>query len=84
MIDPLNFDAFSLMKDNEEQTLKKFEDLGKEELAIDVQNFDVDNVHIQSDSTRMEVNKEWQKAIVKDIYIYEAMQVIEDIESSRK
>ncbi len=82
--DPLNFDAFSLMKDDEEQTLKKFEDLGKEELAIDVQNFDVDNVHIQSDSTRMEVNKEWQKAIVKDIYIYEALQVIEDIESSRK
>ena len=82
--EPLNFDVFSLMKDNEEKRLKKFEDLGEEELAIDVQNFDVDNAHIQSDSIRMEVNKEWHKAIVKDIYIYEAMQVIEDLKASRK
>lgn len=82
--DPLNFDDFSLMKNDEEKTLKKFENLGDEELAIDVQNFDVDNAHIQSDSTLMEVNKEWHKAIVKDIYIYEAMKVVEDLKASRK
>lgn len=82
--DPLNFDVFSLMKDDEEKRLKKFEDLGKDDLAIDVRNFDVDKAHIHSDSTLMEVNKEWHKAIVKDIYIYEAMQVLEDLKESRK
>jgi len=83
-LEPLNFDVFSKMKYLEEENLKKFEELGKDELAIDVQNFDVDNAYIQSDSTRMEINKEWHKAIVKDIYIYEAMQVIEDLKASRK
>lgn len=82
--DPLNFDVFSLMKDDEEKRLKKFEDLGKDDLAIEVRNFDVDKAHIHSDSTLMEVNKEWHKAIVKDIYIYEAMQVLEDLKESRK
>lgn len=82
--DPLNFDVFSLMKDDKEKRLKKFEDLGKDDLAIDVRNFDVDKAHIHSDSTLMEVNKEWHKAIVKDIYIYEAMQVLEDLKESRK
>jgi carboxyl-terminal processing protease len=83
-LEPLNFEAYTLLKDEEEARLKKFKELGKEDLAIEVKNFDVDTPHIQSDSTLMEVNKEWHKAIVKDIYIYEAMQVLEDLEVSRK
>lgn len=82
-LEPLNFVAFSKMKDIKEKELEKFKELGKEELAIDVINFKVDNAHIQSDSTRIEVYKEWHKSIVKDIYIYEAMQVLEDLNKSR-
>lgn len=82
--EPLNFEAFSKMKEAKKLEFKKFDELGKEELAIDVRNFEADNSTIQSDSTKIQVNKEWQKSITKDIYIYESMQVIKDLKASRK
>lgn len=83
-MEPLNFEAFSTMKDQETKSLKKFENLGKEVLPMELSNLSVDEKNIQSDSTLMEVNKAWHKAISKDIYIYEAIQVIEDLEGIRK
>ncbi len=82
--EPLNFDAYMKLKDAKAKELEKFEELGKEVFAIKVRNFNLDNTYIQSDSTRMEINIEWQKAIEEDSYIYEALQVIKDLKSSRK
>jgi len=83
-IDPLNFEVFEEMKVSKEKELKKFENFGKKVLPIEVRNLTLDNVFFQSDSTRQEINKEWHKAIEKDIYIYEAIHVIEDLKASRK
>lgn len=82
--EPLNFDAYVKIRKDKEQQLKKFEELGKENLAIDVRNLNVDNGFFQADSTRQEVNKEWHTAIGKDIYIYEALKVVEDLKTNRK
>ena len=82
--EPLNFDAFSKTKEAKELEFKKFDSIGKEELAIKVRNFEADKITIQFDSTTIQVNKEWQESIVKDIYIFESMQVIKDLKASRK
>lgn len=83
-IEPLNFEKYSKERKQSAKDLEKFKELGKEDLAIEVRDFNADTAYIHADSTRTEINKEWHKSIVKDIYIYEAMQVIEDLQSSRK
>jgi carboxyl-terminal processing protease len=75
-LEPLKFDIYKKTRDAKEKQLKKFENIGKEKLAINVRNFDIDNAHFHSDSTRAQINKEWHDDIVKDIYINEAMKVV--------
>lgn len=80
-IEPLNFEAYAKLHDASEKELEKYEELGKKEMAIEVRNLNGDNAYFEADSTRSEINKEWHKALVKDIYIYEAVQVIEDLKT---
>jgi len=49
-----------------------------------VRNLVDDTAFIHADSTRNVINTEWHKAIVKDPYIFEAMQVLEDLQASKK
>ncbi|MBE0652198.1 MAG: carboxy terminal-processing peptidase [Bacteroidales bacterium] len=83
-LDPLNFADYTKMEDASAKGLKKYEELGKENLPILVRNLKDDDSYFESDSTRSAINKEWHKDLSKDIYIYEAMHVIEDLEASRK
>lgn len=83
-LEPLNYKAFEKMKNLKEKQLEEFEVLGKEELAMKIRNLKGDMEYFQSDSTRSEINKEWHKSIIKDIYVFEAVKVIEDIKSSKK
>ncbi|MFH0999994.1 MAG: carboxy terminal-processing peptidase [Bacteroidota bacterium] len=82
--EPLNYFEFEKLKNSKEKILEEFENLGKEELAIAVRNLKSDNDFYKSDSTRFEINKEWHNSIVKDLYIYEAVKVLEDIKTSKK
>ncbi|MBN2237361.1 MAG: carboxy terminal-processing peptidase [Bacteroidales bacterium] len=83
-LDPLNYEAYAKMQDLEEKKTEKYKVLGKGDLALDVRDLKSDVSYINADSTRNVINQEWHKAIVKDLYIYESMKVIEDLKALKK
>lgn len=82
--EPLNYEEFVKLQNRQELESKKFGEIGKEELPISVRNLSADKSYFESDTTRKEINIDWQKSIRKDIYIYEAIKVIEDIQAEKK
>jgi carboxyl-terminal processing protease len=75
----LNYDEFSKSEKVLDEELKKYDDLYPKIEAFDVQNLSADLVEIQSDSTKIERNERFVKALVKDIELEEATAVIHDM-----
>jgi len=68
-------------KEQEEtnEVSKKLEELQKNAVALEVINPDEDMARINMDTASVSKNKEWLKAIGKDIYIAETVNIINDI-----
>ncbi|MDR0363479.1 MAG: carboxy terminal-processing peptidase [Bacteroidales bacterium] len=77
---PLNYDAFSaLLKTHEEET-ERFKDLGKDTLNIVAKIITQDEGTVPNDTATIEKNKRWNKNIITDNTLYEAMKVVQDIQ----
>ena len=58
---------------------KKYEDLRKEIKGFEVQLLDDDKLRMAKDSSRLGRENRWAKNVSKDIYIYEASNVMNDL-----
>ncbi|MFT7452115.1 MAG: carboxyl-terminal processing protease, partial [Patescibacteria group bacterium] len=61
---------------------EKFEDMFTEIKGLKVRNLDEDIPNIKIDESKEAMNDEWLKGIRKDIYIEEALHVMNDMTAS--
>ncbi|MGB0850481.1 MAG: carboxy terminal-processing peptidase [Bacteroidia bacterium] len=76
----LNLEEYAAQKKTEKEESKKFDVLSK--LVIEdfvLENIPSDLEKINSEESRKKRNEEWIKNIKKDPYVYEALQIIEDM-----
>ena len=76
----LNFSAYSETRLKEKEEGKKFENIGKETIEnFNVSNPEVDIEVIEAEESRKKRNSDWINSVSKNPYIYEALQIIEDL-----
>ena len=76
----LNFSAYSNAKLKEKEEGEKFEKIGKEKIEnFYVSNPEVDIEVIEAEKSRKKRNSDWINSVSKNPYIYEALQIIEDL-----
>ena len=76
----LNFSAYSNAKLKEKEEGEKFEKIGKEKIEnFNVSNPGVDIEVIEAEESRKKRNSYWVNSVSKNPYIYEALQIIEDL-----
>tara|TARA_B110000967_G_scaffold196600_1_gene227377 strand:+ start:104 stop:2185 length:2082 start_codon:yes stop_codon:yes gene_type:complete len=77
---PLSIAKYALQEEKQKAEGEKFEILNK----LEISGFEVSNIHsdlekIKTEESRMKINKDWIKSINKDPYVYESLQIIEDL-----
>ncbi len=79
----LNFDEYKDFKDEQEKISEKFSDIGKDSLNIELIKLEQKEPETRLDSTRQASLEKWHGEIVKDLYLYEAVNVVNDIISAK-
>lgn len=69
---------------NQQKKLKEASDkldkaLDKENTALMPITPQADLGYVQSDSTKIKLHEDWKKSLKKDVYVYEAMQILNDM-----
>ena len=75
----LNEAKFKADQDEINATSKKMDELQKKATTLDITNIQADLSRINADSASISKNKEWTKAVSKDIYISETVNIINDM-----
>jgi carboxyl-terminal processing protease len=78
----LNEQKFRKEQDDINATSKKLEDLQKKTTAFEFSNPKDDLTRVNADSASIAKNKEWLKALGKDIYISETVNIVDDMMKS--
>ena len=77
---PLSITKYALQEEKQKADGEKFEILNKLEISgFEVSNIPSDLEKIKTEESRMKINKDWIKSINKDPYVYESLQIIEDL-----
>ena len=77
---PLSIAKYALQEEKQKAEGEKFEILNKLEISgFEVSNIPSDLEKIKTEESRVKINKDWIKNIAKDPYVYEALQIIEDL-----
>ena len=63
----------------EKAAADKYKNILQEIPELEVMNLSDDMATIQSDTTKMKTNEKWIKNINKDPYVFEAIQVLQDL-----
>ncbi|MEO1385140.1 MAG: carboxy terminal-processing peptidase, partial [Bacteroidota bacterium] len=77
---PLQMDAYRQMRKDLDDESKKYKDISKKIDDMTVSYVDSDASFIRSDSTRQKRYDNWFKNLGKDPYIYESLQVLQDMQ----
>ncbi len=75
----LNFEKFRAEQKQLRDQNKKYDDLRKEIKGFSASVLEEDKVRIANDTTRLGRENRWAKNVAKDIYIFEASNVINDL-----
>ena len=77
---PLNFSAHATAELKEKKEGEKFEKIGKVKIEyFNVSNPNADIEIIEAEESRKKRNTDWINNVSKNPYIYEALQIIEDL-----
>ena len=77
---PLSLAKYAEQEEQEKKEGEKFEILNKLEISgFKVTNISSDLEKIKTEESRVKRNEDWIKSILKDPYVYEALQIIEDL-----
>ncbi|HEY0029570.1 MAG TPA: carboxy terminal-processing peptidase, partial [Bacteroidia bacterium] len=77
----LNFEKFVAEQKQYKAEAKKMEALDKEIEGVEVLALKAD-AFPESDTVKVNKNKEWYKAIKKDIYLHETVQIMNEMNNS--
>lgn len=77
---PLNFETYNALLKQHEEEADRFKDLGKDTLNIAAKIITQDVEKAPNDTATIEKNKRWEKNIITDNTLYEAMKVVQDIQ----
>ncbi|MEL6732615.1 MAG: carboxy terminal-processing peptidase, partial [Bacteroidota bacterium] len=77
---PLQMEAYRQMRKDLDDESKKYKDISKKIDDMTVSYVDSDASFIRSDSTRQKRYDNWFKNLGKDPYIYESLQVLQDMQ----
>ncbi|RUA25204.1 MAG: tail-specific protease [Bacteroidetes bacterium] len=75
----LNFEKFQKLEKKLDEEDKKFKDIMSDTTAVIVQPLKVDMEVYLQDTVKTEIAKKWHKSLRKDIYLQEAIHVVDDI-----
>lgn len=76
---PLTLSVYNAEQETLEKEEEKYADIAKHKIAgFEAVNPASDVEHINSDEARKKRNDDWVNGVLKDRYIYEALQIIED------
>ena len=77
---PLSIAKYALHEQKQKAEGEKFEILNKLEISgFEVTNITSDLERIKTEESRVKINEDWIKSILKDPYVYESLQIIEDL-----
>jgi carboxyl-terminal processing protease len=77
---PLSIVKYALQEERQKAEGEKFEILNKLEISgFKVTNIPSDLEKIKTEESRVKINEDWIKSISKDPYVYESLQIIEDL-----
>ncbi len=76
---PLSLKDFQARQDSLELIGKKYENLGKDSLNIQIFSLKEDLPEIEADSTKKDRAERWHKRLKTDNYLYEAIQLVQDV-----
>lgn len=77
---PLSYELFKTKKENDKAENKKYEKIMKTIDGFQVENLVADVEALQSDTSKVARNDEFIKNLKKDSYIYESIQVLNEME----
>lgn len=80
----LNFDAYSQNVEKRKQEAEKFNAMDKYNNELDFTSLPYEVALMEQDTTLMEKRKRWHKNLSKDIYVEEAVHVLQDIMVANK
>ncbi|HHH49524.1 MAG TPA: tail-specific protease [Saprospiraceae bacterium] len=75
----LNLDEYQKWADELEVASKKYKKIAEKEVIPNVRNIKVDLTEIEKDESKQARNEDWIKAIKKDIYIEEVLNIMRDM-----
>jgi len=75
----LNLKKYRTKNKNKKEESKKFENMFKENTKLKISSLGVDLDKIKGDSTKIASSKEWIKALNKDVYIEEVVNIFNDM-----
>jgi carboxyl-terminal processing protease len=75
----LNLDEYIAEKKKNEEVSAEYSALFKPFEDLSIQTMPEDQVNIQSDSTKIKLNSKWHERLKKDVYLYETLQIAEDM-----
>ena len=75
----LNEKVYTKEVEEANATSKKMEELEKKSTPLSIKNVQDDLAHINRDSTTIKKNEDWIKNLQKDIYIFETVNIVNDI-----
>lgn len=76
---PLALEDYRQMRDQNKEEAKQFEDLFDQIVNAGVANIDVDLEEISFDETKERKNKEFKEDVGKDVYVREALYILNDM-----
>lgn len=75
---PLKEDAYKKALEDATANSKRMEELDKKAVLLSIENLKEDMPRIEMDSVSIAKNEEWLKALKKDIYISETVNILDD------
>jgi carboxyl-terminal processing protease len=76
---PLELSAYERLRANQKTESDKYKDIFKEIPGFSITTLEEDLANIQADSIRSKEHEKWRKDLMKDPYVYEAVQVLGDL-----
>ncbi|MEM7657893.1 MAG: carboxy terminal-processing peptidase, partial [Bacteroidota bacterium] len=76
---PLELEAFRTDRKRTNEEAQKYKDIRQEIEAMEIITPMADQAHIESDTVRQKRIETWHKNLHKDLYVFEAMQVVQEM-----
>ncbi|MFN2262374.1 MAG: carboxy terminal-processing peptidase, partial [Psychroflexus sp.] len=80
----LNYDNFKAQVKLVEEKSKKFKDISEYETGLLFESLPYEQQLISKDSSLAEKRKRWHETLAKDVYVQEALNVLDDLKANSK